>query len=137
MVEQSLVFIKPDGVRRGLMAEVIRRFETRGFKFLKLELRQLSSQAVDKHYEEHIDKPFFPNLKQFILSGPILIMVLEGVRVIDTVRQMVGPTDALDAPSGTIRGDLALSKSENVIHASDSVASAKREIENFFGSLDI
>tara|TARA_A100001015_G_scaffold312309_1_gene417259 strand:- start:5054 stop:5467 length:414 start_codon:yes stop_codon:yes gene_type:complete len=136
MVEKSCVFIKPDGVKRGLMAEVIRRFETRGFQFLKLELRQLTSADVDKHYEEHLDKPFFPNLKDFILSGPILIMVLEGERVIETIRKMVGPTDALDAPSGTIRGDLALSKSQNVIHASDSVASATREIENFFGSLD-
>lgn len=136
MVEKSCVFIKPDGVKRGLMAEVIRRFETRGFQFLKLELRQLTSEEVDKHYQEHLDKAFFPNLKEFILSGPILIMVLEGERVIETIRKMVGPTDALDAPSGTIRGDLALSKSQNVIHASDSVASATREIENFFGSLD-
>ncbi len=136
MVEQSLVFIKPDGVKRGLMADVIRRFETRGFIFKRLELRQLTSDLVDQHYQEHINQPFFPNLKQFILSGPILIMVLEGDRVIETVRKMVGPTDALDAPAGTIRGDLALSKSENVIHASDSVDSAKREIENFFGSLD-
>ena len=136
MVEQSLVFIKPDGVKRGLMADIIRRFETRGFIFKRLELRQLTSDLVDQHYQEHINQPFFPNLKQFILSGPILIMVLEGDRVIETVRKMVGPTDALDAPAGTIRGDLALSKSENVIHASDSVDSAKREIENFFGSLD-
>ena len=136
MVEQSLVFIKPDGVKRRLMADVIRRFETRGFIFKKLELRQLTSDLVDQHYQEHIHQPFFPNLKQFILSGPILIMVLEGERVVETVRKMVGPTDALDAPAGTIRGDLALSKSENVIHASDSVESAKREIENFFGSLD-
>jgi nucleoside-diphosphate kinase len=136
MVEQSLVFIKPDGVKRGLMANIIGRFETRGFVFKKLELRQLDSDQIDRHYEEHVDKPFYPGLKQFILSGPILIMVLEGVRVIETVRQMVGPTDALDAASGTIRGDLALSKSENVIHASDSVASAKREIANFFAAID-
>ncbi|MGA0242125.1 MAG: nucleoside-diphosphate kinase [Candidatus Marinamargulisbacteria bacterium] len=136
MVEQSLVFIKPDGVKRGLMANIIGRFETRGFMFKKLELRQLDSDQIDRHYEEHVDKPFYPGLKQFILSGPVLIMVLEGVRVIETVRQMVGPTDALDAASGTIRGDLALSKSENVIHASDSVPSAKREIANFFGAID-
>ncbi|MEK9727720.1 MAG: nucleoside-diphosphate kinase [Candidatus Margulisiibacteriota bacterium] len=135
MVEQSLVFIKPDGVKRRLMAEVIRRFEVRGFAFRKLELRQLSSEEVDRHYEEHIDKPFFPRLKEFILSGPILLMVLEGDRVVDTIRTMVGPTDALDALPGTIRGDLALSKGENVIHASDSPTSAQREITNFFGAL--
>ena len=135
MVEQSLVFIKPDGVKRRLMSEVIRRFETRGFEFKRLELRQLSGEEVDAHYQEHVDQPFYPRLKEFILSGPVLIMILEGDRVVDTVRKMVGPTDALDAEPGTIRGDLALSKGENVIHASDSPESAKREIENFFGSL--
>ncbi len=135
MVEQSLVFIKPDGVKRRLMSEVIRRFETRGFEFKRLELRQLTGEEVDAHYQEHVDQPFYPRLKEFILSGPILIMILEGERVIEVVRRMVGPTDALDAEPGTIRGDLALSKGENVIHASDSVASAQREIENFFGSL--
>ena len=135
MVEQSLVFIKPDGVKRRLMAEVIGRFETRGFEFKRLELRQLSSDEVDAHYQEHVERDFYPRLKEFILSGPILIMILEGDRVVDTVRKMVGPTDALDAEPGTIRGDLALSKGENVIHASDSPESAKREIENFFGSL--
>tara|TARA_Y100001935_G_scaffold252501_1_gene256563 strand:+ start:2323 stop:2736 length:414 start_codon:yes stop_codon:yes gene_type:complete len=135
MAEQSLVFIKPDGVKRRLMSEVIRRFETRGFEFKRLELRQLSSDEVDAHYQEHVERDFYPRLKEFILSGPILIMILEGDRVVDTVRKMVGPTDALDAEPGTIRGDLALSKGENVIHASDSPESAKREIENFFGSL--
>lgn len=135
MAEQSLVFIKPDGVKRRLMAEVIRRFETRGFEFKRLELRQLSSDEVDAHYQEHLERDFYPRLKEFILSGPVLIMTLEGDRVVDTVRKMVGPTDALDAEPGTIRGDLALSKGENVIHASDSPESAKREIENFFGSL--
>ena len=135
MAEQSLVFIKPDGVKRRLMSEVIRRFETRGFEFKRLELRQLSSDEVDAHYQEHLERDFYPRLKEFILSGPILIMILEGDRVVDAVRKMVGPTDALDAEPGTIRGDLALSKGENVIHASDSPESAKREIENFFGSL--
>jgi nucleoside-diphosphate kinase len=133
MVEQTMVFIKPDGVKRKLMAEVVRRFETRGFAFKKLELRQLSSEEIDAHYAEHIEQPFYPNLKEFILSGPVLLMVLEGPRVIDVVRRMVGPTDALDAEPGTIRGDLATQKSENIIHASDSAESATREIQNFFG----
>ena len=135
MVEQSLVFIKPDGVKRRLISEIIGRFELRGFVFKKLELRQLSEAEVDRHYQEHLEQPFYPRLKSFILSGPILIMVLEGDQVVDTIRKMVGPTDALQAEPGTIRGDLALSKGENVIHASDSTDSAKREIENFFGSL--
>ena len=135
MVEQSLVFIKPDGVKRQLMAEVVGRFERRGFTFRKLELRQLNSDEVDRHYEEHVGRDFYPRLKDFILSGPVLIMVLEGPRAIDTIRKMVGVTDSLDAEPGTIRGDLSLDKGQNVVHASDSEASAKREIENFFGAL--
>ena len=135
MVEQSLVFIKPDGVKRKLMSEIVGRFEKRGFSFLKLELRQLSSEEVDRHYQEHVERDFYPRLKEFILSGPVLIMVLEGPKVIETIRKMVGVTDSLDAEPGTIRGDLALDKGENVIHASDSVESAKREIDNFFGAL--
>jgi nucleoside-diphosphate kinase len=90
---------------------------------------------VDAHYQEHVGKDFYTRLRDFILSGPVLLMVLEGDRAIDVIRTMVGPTDALDALPGTIRGDLALSKGENIIHASDSVASAEREIENFFGAL--
>ncbi len=135
MVEQSLVFIKPDGVKRRLISEIVGRFEKRGFKFLKLELRQLSNDEVDRHYQEHVGRDFYPRLKDFILSGPVLIMVLEGERVVDTIRKMVGVTDSLDADPGTIRGDLALDKGENVIHASDSTESAQREIENFFGAL--
>ena len=134
MVEQSLVFIKPDGVKRQLMAEVVGRFERRGFTFHKLELRQLTSDEVDRHYEEHIGRDFYPRLKEFILSGPVLIMVLEGPRAIDTIRKMVGVTDSLDAEPGTIRGDLSLDKGQNVVHASDSQESARREIENFFGA---
>ena len=135
MVEQSLVFIKPDGVKRRLVSEIVGRFEKRGFNFLKLELRQLSSDEVDRHYQEHVERDFYPRLRDFILSGPVVIMVLEGERVIDTIRKMVGVTDSLDADPGTIRGDLSLDKGENVVHASDSVESAKREIENFFGTL--
>ncbi len=135
MVEQSLVFIKPDGVKRRLVSEIVGRFEKRGFTFVKLELRQLSSDEVDRHYEEHVTRDFYPRLKDFILSGPVVIMVLEGERVVDTIRKMVGVTDSLDAEPGTIRGDLALDKGENVVHASDSVESAQREIENFFGTL--
>ena len=135
MVEQSLVFIKPDGVKRKLMSEVVGRFERRGFTFLKLELRQLTSDEVDRHYDEHIGRDFYPRLKEFILSGPVLIMVLEGPRAIDTIRKMVGVTDSLDAEPGTIRGDLSLDKGQNVVHASDSQESARREIENFFGAL--
>ncbi len=133
-MEQSLVFIKPDGVQRGLIGEVIKRFEQRGIKVLKLELKTLTEQQVETHYQEHIDKPFFPNLKQYILSGPIAIMVLEAENVISIIRKMVGVTNAAEAAPGTIRGDFALTTQQNIIHASDSPSSAQREIANFFAN---
>ena len=132
-MEQSLVFIKPDGVERGLVGEIVKRFEQRGIKLIKLELKTLSEAQVEAHYEEHLDKPFFPNLKQYILSGPIAILVLEAENVIAIVRKMVGVTNAAEANPGTIRGDFALNTQNNIIHASDSPASAEREIGNFFG----
>lgn len=135
MVEKSLVFVKPDGVKRRLMSELVGRFERRGFVFHRLELRQLTAEAVDRHYEEHVGRDFYPRLKDFMLSGPVLLMVLEGPNAIDTIRKMVGVTDALSADLGTIRGDLGLDKGENIIHASDSLVSAKREIHHFFGTV--
>lgn len=132
MVEQSLVFIKPDGVERGLIGTIVARFEARGFRFKQMTLRNLSSDDVDRHYHEHRNQPFYPSLKSFMLRGPVCLMVLEGPGAVDAIRTMVGPTNSLEALPGTIRGDFALSKGENIIHASDSVASAKQEIANFF-----
>ena len=132
-IEKTLVFIKPDGVERGLVGEILARFEKRQIVVRKLELKQLTPDQVDAHYEEHVDKPFYPNLKSYILSGPIAIMVLEAENVIPIVRTMVGPTNSAEAAPGTIRGDYALNTQNNIIHASDSPASAKREIANFFG----
>jgi len=132
-MEQSLVFIKPDGVQRGLIGPILTRFEQRGLTVKKLELRLLSAEQVDTHYAEHRDKPFYPNLKEYILSGPVALMVLEASDVIAIIRRMVGPTNAAEAPSGTIRGDYALTTQHNIIHASDSQASAAREITTFFG----
>lgn len=131
-MEQSLVFIKPDGVERGLTGEILKRFEQRGIKLIKLELKTLTEQQIEAHYQEHIKKPFFPNLKRYILSGPIALMVLEAENVISIIRTMVGVTNAAEAAPGTIRGDFALNTQNNIIHASDSVDSAKREISNFF-----
>ena len=131
-MEQSLVFIKPDGVERGLTGEILKRFEQRGIKLIKLELKTLTEQQIEAHYQEHINKPFFPNLKRYILSGPIALMVLEAENVISIIRTMVGVTNAAEAAPGTIRGDFALNTQNNIIHASDSVDSAKREISNFF-----
>ena len=131
-MEQSLVFIKPDGVERGLVGEILKRFEQRGIAIKRLELKQLTPKQVESHYEEHIDKPFFPNLKSYILSGPICLMVLEAPNVISIIRKMVGITNSAEADPGTIRGDFALTTQHNIIHASDSPESAAREIANFF-----
>jgi len=131
-MEETLVFIKPDGVKRGLVGEVLARFEARGFNIKALKMIQLSDAQCDYHYHEHVDKPFYPNLKSYIKSGPIVLMVLQAEGVIDMVRQMLGATDASKAASGTIRGDFARSTSENIAHASDSTKSAAREISHFF-----
>tara|TARA_Y200000002_G_C22600649_1_gene629362 strand:- start:409 stop:804 length:396 start_codon:yes stop_codon:yes gene_type:complete len=131
-MEQSLVFIKPDGVERGLIGEVLSRFEKRGITVKQLELKQLTEDQVKAHYQEHVDKPFFPNLKSYILSGPICLMVLEAPGVISIIRKMVGVTNSAEAAPGTIRGDYALTTQNNIIHASDSPESAAREIANFF-----
>ncbi|MAH80222.1 MAG: nucleoside-diphosphate kinase [Rickettsiales bacterium] len=131
-MEQSLIFIKPDGVERGLVGEVLKRFEQRQIKLKQLELKQLSPDQVDAHYIEHVEKPFYPNLKKYILSGPVVLMVLEAENVISIVRKMVGVTNSAEAEPGTIRGDFALNTSNNIIHASDSPESAAREIKNFF-----
>ena len=117
-MERSLVFIKPDGVERGLIGEVLARFEKRGIKVTQLELKQLTEDQVKAHYQEHIDKPFFPNLKSYILSGPICLMVLEAPNVISIIRKMVGVTNSAEASPGTIRGDFALTTQNNIIHAS-------------------
>ena len=133
MVEKSLVFIKPDGVQRKLVGRIVARFEDKGFNIEQLRLLNMTSDLVDTHYEEHVEKPFFPDLKKYIMSGPIVVMVLEGEGVITNVRKMVGATNPVDAEQGTIRADYALTTSFNIIHASDSSTSAEREIANFFG----
>ncbi|MDA1353233.1 MAG: nucleoside-diphosphate kinase [bacterium] len=130
-MEQTLVFIKPDGVERGWVGEVIRRFENKGLKLIKLQMLTMSGDLADKHYAEHVERPFYPGLKAFVTGGPIVAMVIEGERAVSIVRKMVGVTDSAEAEAGTIRGDLSTSKGENIIHASDSVESAQREIANF------
>ena len=133
MVERSLVFVKPDGVERGLIGEVIRRFEARGLKILNLQLRTLTSELADAHYAEHVTKGFYPELKAYVMSGPIVVMVLEGANAVGAIRKMLGATNSSQAEAGTIRGDFALTTAHNIVHASDSVESAEREIKNFFG----
>ena len=133
--ERSLVFIKPDGVRRQLVGQVIQRFEAKGLNLLALEMLNMSNELSDKHYAEHVERDFYPRLREFITSGPIVVMVIEGDRAISVIRKMVGATDSAEAEPGTIRGDYSLDKGENIIHASDSAESASREIANFFPAL--
>ncbi|HEX6197713.1 MAG TPA: nucleoside-diphosphate kinase [Jiangellaceae bacterium] len=135
MSERTLVLIKPDAVRRGLIGEILGRIERRGFRIVAMDHRVIDASLSDAHYAEHVDKPFYPGLKEFITGGPLVALVLEGDSAIDVVRTMIGTTDGRKAAPGTIRGDFALSTSENLVHASDSAASAKREIDLWFPDL--
>lgn len=133
--ERSLVLVKPDAVRRGLLGEILSRFERKGLVIEALELRTMDASLADGHYAEHVDKGFYPPLKDFMTSGPLAALVLSGDSVIEVVRSMIGATDGRKAAAGTIRGDLALSNRENLVHASDSAASAERELALWFPKL--
>lgn len=136
-MQRTFIMVKPDGVKRGLIGEIIRRFEQKGFTLLNAELMTIEQEKAENHYFEHKDKPFFKELVDFITSGPVFAMVWEGENIIEVSRIMIGKTSPLDAMPGTIRGDFACSKAENVIHGSDSLLSAEREIANFFDLLEI
>ena len=123
---------KPDAVRRGLCGEIIARLERRGFVLRGARLLKVSRSLAQQHYAEHKGKPFFAGLVSFITSGPVLALAVEGESAISVVRAMMGATNPLDSAPGTIRGDLALELSENIVHGSDSKASAKRELRLFF-----
>jgi nucleoside-diphosphate kinase len=131
-MERTLVFIKPGAVNQRFIGRVISRFEDRGLKILAMKMLTFTSQLVDEHYQEHIEKPFYASLKEYTMSGPVVVMILEAEKVISIVRDMAGPTDSAIAPPGTIRGDLSHIKPDNVIHASDCPKSAEREINIFF-----
>lgn len=133
--ERTLVLIKPDAVRRGLVGEIISRFEGKGLRLDAMVQRTLDEDFADQHYAEHVNKPFYPPLKAFMTSGPLVALVLSGDQVIEVVRGMIGATDGRRAAAGTIRGDLSLSNRENLVHASDSIDSAKREIGLWFPEL--
>ena len=126
MSERTLVLIKPDAVRRGLVGEIIGRFERKGLEVEAMVLRTMSPELADQHYAEHVEKPFYPPLKDFMTGGPLVAAVLSGDQAIEVVRALVGATDGRKAAAGTIRGDLSLSNRENLVHASDSPDSAKR-----------
>ena len=133
--ERSLVLIKPDAVRRGLLGEILSRFERKGLVIEALALRSMSPELADEHYADHVEKPFYPPLKQFMTSGPLAALVLSGDEVIEVVRAMIGSTDGRKAAAGTIRGDFSLSNRENLVHASDSPESAARELALWFPKL--
>ncbi|MDR2855718.1 MAG: nucleoside-diphosphate kinase [Methanomicrobiales archaeon] len=131
-MEQTFLMIKPDGVQRGLIGKIISRFERRGFKMVAGKLEALPEERVLEHYAEHATKPFFPGLKSYIMSGPCFLMIWEGKNVVKISRDMIGATNPAESAPGTIRGDYALEIGMNVIHGSDSVETAKREISIHF-----
>jgi len=131
-VERSLVLVKPDAVRRGLLGEILARFERKGLVIEALEMRTMDAALADQHYADHVEKPFYPPLKEFMTSGPLAALVLAGDNVIEVVRTMIGVTDGRKAAAGTIRGDYSLSNRENLVHASDSPQSAARELALWF-----
>ncbi len=135
MAERTLVLIKPDAVRRGLVGEVLGRFERKGLAIDAMVLRTMDAALADQHYAEHVDKAFYPPLKAFMTGGPLVAMIVSGDEAIDVVRTLTGATDGRKAAPGTIRGDLSLSNRENLVHASDSPESAAREIKLWFSEL--
>ena len=131
-IETTLVLVKPDGVRRGLAGEVVSRFERRGYDLRGARLLKISRALAAEHYAEHKGKPFYPDLVSFITSGPVLALAVRGENAILGIRSLMGATNPADSAPGTIRGDLATELSENIVHGSDSRASAKRELGLFF-----
>ena len=131
-MEHTFIALKPDTVQRGHIGEIVARFEKKGFKLVGMKLMQVSRQLAEEHYGEHREKPFFKGLVEFITSGPIVAMVWEGSNVVAEARKMMGATNPKDSAPGTIRGDFAVDMGRNVIHGSDSVASAERELKIFF-----
>ena len=136
-MQRTLVLVKPDGVQRGLVGEIIGRLERRGLKLISLKLMQISRELAARHYAEHQGKPFYNGLLAFITSGPVVAMIWEGREAVTVVRSLMGSTDPLKAAPGTIRGDLALDLGMNLIHGSDSPARAEAEMALFFNDAEL
>ncbi|GAA1918759.1 nucleoside-diphosphate kinase [Nocardioides marmoribigeumensis] len=134
-MQRTLVLLKPDAVRRGLVGAILSRFEQRGLRIVALEQRVIDGAQADRHYAEHVERDFYPPLRDFVTSGPLVALVLEGDSAIEVVRGINGATDGRKAAPGTIRGDLSLSNRENLVHGSDSPESAEREIAIWFPGL--
>ena len=137
MMERTFVMVKPDGVQRGLIGEIISRFESRGLRVSAVKMMRIPRELAERHYEEHREKPFYEPLVSYITSGPVICMVLEGENVVSVVRTMMGKTNPQDAAPGTIRADLAQVTGRNVVHGSDSSESARREIALFFNDYEL
>jgi nucleoside-diphosphate kinase len=135
MSQRTLLLLKPDAVRRGLVGNILSRFEAKGLSIVALEMRTIDAAKADEHYAEHVAKDFYPPLRDFVTSGPLLAAILEGDEAVDVVRAINGATDGRKAAPGTIRGDLSLSNRENLVHGSDSAESAEREIKLWFPDL--
>lgn len=131
-MERTLIICKPDSVHRCLVGRILSRFEDKGLRLVGMKLQQSARAQVEKHYEVHRDRPFYGALVEFMTSGPVVVAVLEGPEAIEVVRTVLGPTNGRKAPSGTIRGDFGMDVQYNLVHASDSAETAKREIELFF-----
>ena len=136
-MERTLALVKPDGVQRGLIGEVISRLEHRGLKLAAMKLMRLDQATAQEHYGEHVDRPFFSGLVEFITSGPLVAMVWEADGAVEIVRNTMGATDPKNSPMGSIRGDLGVNIGRNLVHGSDSVESASREIALFFQAGEI
>ena len=134
-LERTLVLLKPDAVRRGLVGTILARYEAKGLTPVAVEMRQIDATMADRHYADHVEQPWYPPLRDYITCGPLVAMVLAGPSVIEVVRLMNGATNSAVAAPGTIRGDLALSNRENLVHASDSAESAAKEMSLWFPTL--
>ena len=132
-MEQTLILVKPDAFARGLTGEIVARFERKGLRIRELKAMHVSSELAERHYAEHAERPFFGELVEFITSGPIVAMVLEGEQAVAAARQVIGATNPLEAAPGSIRGDFAIEVGQNMVHGSDSAESAAREVGLFFG----
>ncbi|MFZ4499998.1 MAG: nucleoside-diphosphate kinase [Minisyncoccia bacterium] len=135
--ERSLIIIKPDAIQRSLVGNIITRFENKGLKIIGMKMMHLSDVLVEDHYSHIKDKPFFPRIKRFMTSSPVIVMAVAGIKAIDSIRIIVGPKKSYEAAAGTLRGDLALSMQSNVVHASDTIENAQIEIKRFFEESEI
>ncbi len=136
-MDRTLVLLKPDCVQRRLMGEIISRFETKGFNVIAMKMLQVTPELAKQHYAEHVEKPFYPGLEEFITGAPVVAMCIEGLDVIRVVRDMLGTTNGLNAAAGTIRGDFSSSRQMNLVHASDGPEAAEREMQLYFDPAEI